>query len=88
MTSNFLEISNNLSQLLAKHNISEAELGRQTNIPRGTINRLVTGKTPAPRASTLEAIAHFFKISSLPTVSHIVWRISCSLRFSLEPVFF
>lgn len=63
MTPSFLEISSTLSELLAKHNISEAELGRQTNIPRGTINRLVNGKTPDPRASTLEAIAHFFKIS-------------------------
>jgi SOS-response transcriptional repressor LexA len=58
-----LEISNVLNHLISINGISEAALGRKIGVPRATINRLVSGKTPDPRASTLEAIAHFFGIT-------------------------
>ncbi len=58
-----LKISNILNYLLEKAHISEAKLARQINVPRATINRLVSGRTPDPRASTLSAIAHYFNVS-------------------------
>ena len=38
-------------------------MAREVNIPRATINRLVSGRTPDPRASTLNAIAVYFNIT-------------------------
>lgn len=58
-----LEIANVLNQLITQMGISEAALGRKIGVPRATINRLVSGKTPDPRASTLKAIADFFEIT-------------------------
>ncbi|HHT0604937.1 TPA: S24 family peptidase [Legionella anisa] len=63
MPSGSLEISGVLNKLLIKHGITEAELSRRIDAPRATINRLVSGRTPDPRASTLETIADYFKIS-------------------------
>ncbi len=63
MTTFTLEISNVLNHLINVNGISEAALGRKIGVPRATINRLVSGKTPDPRASTLEAIAGFFGIT-------------------------
>lgn len=63
MTSGFIAISNILNHLLDFYRISEAELSRKVQLPRATINRLVSGKTPDPRASTLEAIADYFHIT-------------------------
>jgi transcriptional regulator with XRE-family HTH domain len=57
------EISSILMHLLEEQQISESELGRKTNIPRATINRITSGRTPDPRASTLQAIAEYFKVS-------------------------
>lgn len=58
-----LKISDILDDLLKQRHISEAELARQINVPRATINRLVSGRTPDPRASTLSAIAEYFSIT-------------------------
>ncbi|WP_131795888.1 S24 family peptidase [Fluoribacter gormanii] len=63
MPSGSLDISSVLNNLLIKHGITEAELSRRIDAPRATINRLVSGRTPDPRASTLETIADYFKIS-------------------------
>lgn len=63
MNSTKLEIGHTLSNLIRTHHISEAELARQINVPRATINRLVSGRTPDPRASTLSAIAEYFSIT-------------------------
>lgn len=63
MPEDFLDISNILNHVITLHGISEAELSRQIGVPRATINRLVSGRTPDPRASTLKAIAEFFNIS-------------------------
>lgn len=62
MSSNF-DISGILNHLLEKHNLSESALGREINVPRATINRLATGKTPNPRATTLQAVAEYFGIT-------------------------
>lgn len=56
-------ISNVLMELIKRSGISESELARQIKVPRGTINRLVLGRTPDPRASTLNAIAEYFGVS-------------------------
>lgn len=58
-----IAISRVLSGLIKRYHISEAELARQTVVPRATINRLVSGRTSDPRASTLNSIAEFFSIS-------------------------
>jgi SOS-response transcriptional repressor LexA len=63
MSEAVMEISNILNYLLKKAQLSEAELARKINIPRATINRLVSGRTPDPRASTLNAIAQYFNVS-------------------------
>lgn len=70
MNSAKLEIGHILSNLIRTHQISEAELARQINVPRATINRLVSGRTPDPRASTLSAIAEHFSI----TVDHLLGK--------------
>ncbi len=57
MKANSLKISDILSHLLIVYDISESELSRKINVPKATINRLVSGRTPDPRASTLATIA-------------------------------
>lgn len=79
MPEHALEISNMLNYLLELSNISEAELARKINIPRATINRLTTGRTPDPRASTLNAIAEFFDV----TVDQLLGKQSLSQRAKL-----
>lgn len=63
MSAAVLEIGNILNHLLSKAGISEAELGRVIGIPRATINRIASGRTPDPRASTLGAIAEYFNVT-------------------------
>jgi SOS-response transcriptional repressor LexA len=58
-----IDISKVLNLLLFQTKISEAALGRKIGVPRATINRLVSGKTPDPRVSTLEAISAFFDVT-------------------------
>lgn len=60
--SNF-DISGVLNKLLEQSRLSESALGRAINIPRATINRLAMGRTPNPRATTLQAIADYFDIT-------------------------
>lgn len=63
MSEAILEISGILGYLIKQAHISEAELARKINVPRATINRLVSGRTPDPRASTLNAIAAYFNVT-------------------------
>lgn len=63
MTVAALEIGNILNRLLERAGISEAELGRIIGVPRATINRIASGRTPDPRASTLGAIAAHFNVT-------------------------
>ena len=58
-----LEICDVLKHLISSAGISEAALAKMVNVPRATINRLTSGRTPDPRASTLKAIAEHFHIS-------------------------
>lgn len=61
--SNHDPVATNLRRLMKQQDISEAELSRQTHVPQPTIHKILTGKTADPRASTLVALADFFKIS-------------------------
>ncbi len=63
MSSNIMDISDVLTTLLKKALLTESELARKINVPRATINRLVSGRTPDPRASTLNSIAEYFNVS-------------------------
>ncbi len=56
-------IKHSLTILTERYGISEAELCRKTNISQPTLNRLLTGTTDDPRASTLNEIAKFFNIT-------------------------
>lgn len=53
----------NLQRLMMQHQISEAELARQTSIPQPTLHKILTGKTADPRATTLLTLASHFNIS-------------------------
>lgn len=63
MTTVSLTIGDILQELLHRNRLTESELARKIKVPRATINRLVSGRTPDPRISTLEAIAAYFEIS-------------------------
>lgn len=63
MATSTLEIGSILNRLLSKAGISEAELGRIIKVPRATINRIASGRTPDPRASTIGAIAAYFHVT-------------------------
>ena len=56
-------ISDVLIDLLKQSHINESELARRVNLPKATINRIMSGRTPDPRASTLLAITDYFNIS-------------------------
>lgn len=63
MNAAVLSISEVLYGLLQRQHITESELARETDIPRATINHLISGRTLDPRASTLTAIAQYFGIT-------------------------
>lgn len=50
-----------LSELMG--DLSESALAKAINLPKATINRVLSGKTPDPRAGTLIPIAQYFNIS-------------------------
>lgn len=56
-------LQNTLATLLKEHNMSESQLGKALSMPRATINRIASGKTPDPRVSTLNSIAKYFNIT-------------------------
>jgi SOS-response transcriptional repressor LexA len=56
-------LSSNILLLMKKKGINAAELSRETNVPRPTINKILHGKTEDPRASTLRAIADYFNLT-------------------------
>lgn len=53
--------SDTLNTLMGE--MSESALAREVNVPKATINRLLSGRTPDPRASTLAPIAQYFGVS-------------------------
>jgi transcriptional regulator with XRE-family HTH domain len=59
-------ISDNLKQLIRLHgNLTLSDLARKTKVPQPTLHHILEGKTKKPRKQAIEAIANFFKISSL-----------------------
>jgi len=56
-------LSKNLQLLLQIHHINESELARQIDLPRQTINKIITGTVSDPKSTTLIKIANFFNIS-------------------------
>lgn len=63
MTTNTATISEVLSILLEKTQITEAHLARMVGMPRATINKIHSGKILDPKSSTLNLIAKYFNIS-------------------------
>ncbi len=59
-----------LSKLIAQHDLNETELSQKIGVPRATINRLTSGRTPDPRASTLQTIANYFDVSIDQLLGH------------------
>lgn len=57
------ELIKNIGRLMTKFNINETQLARECDLPQPTINRILSGKTPDPRLSTLAKIAERFQIS-------------------------
>ena len=63
MSTTIVTISEVLSNLLERSQITEAALARALNIPRATINKIHAGKILDPRSSTLNMIASYFGIT-------------------------
>jgi transcriptional regulator with XRE-family HTH domain len=63
MEREIVSVRNVLKDLLKQFNINEAQLARALGMPRATINRLLSGRSPDPKASLLRAIANYFDIS-------------------------
>lgn len=62
-----LVLADNLRQLMAHHGLSQNELGRLADVGQSTLSRLLDSADPStsnPRASTLEALADFFKVDA------------------------
>jgi len=43
--------------------MSEAKLAKAVSVPKATINRIISGRTPDPRAGTLLPIAQYFGVT-------------------------
>ncbi len=56
-----LTVGKILNELMG--DMSEAEFASLVNVPKATINRLLSGKTPDPRIGTLTPIAQYFGIT-------------------------
>lgn len=52
-----------ITQLMMKFGINETQLARECGLPQPTINRILSGKTPDPRLSTLTKIAERFQLT-------------------------
>jgi len=56
-------LASNLSILIEKNNLTEAELALALEIPSMTVRRLASGETVDPHISTLKKIANYFEVS-------------------------
>jgi len=63
MNTSTLPISEILTHLMASERIRPAELARRTKLPQQTVQRIVSGNTPNPHASSLQAIAEYFHVT-------------------------
>ncbi len=52
-----------LTVLLKQHDLNESELSRYAHVSQPTVHRLLSGKTPDPRVSTLKLIARYFDLT-------------------------
>jgi SOS-response transcriptional repressor LexA len=59
---NKLKIQTILKNLLFKHELTPTELSRRINLPQQTIQRIITGKSISPKASTVEVLADYFGV--------------------------
>lgn len=77
-------LSNNLSLLMKKNNVSESDLARSLGLPYNTIHRLVSGHTTDPRISTLKSIAAYFNVS-LDTLLNPIESVTNPLKTNSNP---
>jgi transcriptional regulator with XRE-family HTH domain len=56
-------LATNLTALIKKRGLSEAETAQALGLPSMTIRRLASGETTDPRISTLKLIADYFSVS-------------------------
>jgi SOS-response transcriptional repressor LexA len=57
-------LSANLRLLMeSRHNLTEAKLAKELDMPQATLNRLIGGYSPNPTVSTLMPIAKYFGVS-------------------------
>lgn len=71
-------IKRNLKYLMEKRAINETDLAKATGVKQSVLNRILTGKTPQPRVSTLLAFAQYFNVGVDDLVGH---KISFSESF-------
>lgn len=57
------KLAHNLNELITLHRITEQELARAVDLPYNSIRRICTQETKDPRASTLQLIANYFRIT-------------------------
>lgn len=79
-------LAQNLRNLMNINKITEAALSRQTFLPQPTIHKILSGKTSDPRASTLKALADYFKISIDELVTGIETRRQASSTHSIPVI--
>jgi transcriptional regulator with XRE-family HTH domain len=52
-----------LQTLMFKKKVKSADLARQTNIPKQTLSRIISGKCKNPHAKNLQPLANYFDVS-------------------------
>lgn len=52
-----------LQTLMFKKKVKPSELARETNIPKQTLSRIISGKSPNPHSKNLEPLADYFNVS-------------------------
>lgn len=48
---------------MVEHGLNESELGRRSDVPQPTINRILSGESASPRRPTIEKIARVLRVS-------------------------
>lgn len=52
-----------LQTLMFKKNVKPSQVARETNIPKQTLSRMISGKSPNPHHKNLEPLADYFNVS-------------------------
>lgn len=58
-----MDIAERLRSKMIEHGLNESELGRRSDVPQPTINRILSGESASPRRPTVEKIARTLKVS-------------------------